>query len=165
MRLVPFIAAVFVALPLAVPAAEAAKLNAEGMEVLYDTPPWSVFRNPEGPVCDARVLTEDRLFELSAIKGSALINIAGKEWNFPAHPAMVHVVAGEGSGFGMTALYKGYSVVTASNAKALYLQMGMLGENVTTLNIKDDKLQTIASFPVTGMDKALEAWKACADAL
>jgi hypothetical protein len=165
MRLVKLITAVLVAMPLAVPAVEAAKLNAEGMEVLYDTEPWSVFRNPEGPVCDARVLTKDRLFELSAIKDSAVLNIAGKEWNYDAHTAMVHVVAREASGFGMTALYQGFSVRTVGNAKALYLEMEMLGENVETLNVKDDKLTTIASFPVAGMTKALAAWKACLDGL
>jgi len=124
-----------------------------------------VYRNPEGPVCDARVLTSDRLFELSAIKDGAVINIAGKEWHFAPHVAMVNVVAGEGSGFGMTALYKGFSVTSASNAEALYLQMGMLGRDVTTLNVKDDKLELLASFPVRGMEKALAVWKACADKL
>lgn len=164
MRLAHLIAAVFVVLPLAASVAEAAP-PVTGMEVLYDVPPWAVYRNPEGPVCDARVLTADRLFELSAIKDGAILNIAGKEWNFTSRVAMVNVVAGEGSGFGMTALYKGFSVTSASNAKALYLQMGMLGSNVTTLNIKDDKLKLLASFPVTGMEKALEVWKACADKL
>ena len=164
MRLVHLIAAVLVILPLAASVAEAAP-PVTGMEVLYDVPPWAVYRNPEGPVCDARVLTADRLFELSAIKDGAILNIAGKEWNFTSRVAMVNVVAGEGSGFGMTALYKGFSVTSASNAKALYLQMGMLGSNVTTLNIKDDKLKLLASFPVTGMEKALEVWKACADKL
>lgn len=164
MRLAHLIAAVLVVLPLAASVAEAAP-PVTGMEVLYDVPPWAVYRNPEGPVCDARVLTADRLFELSAIKDGAILNIAGKEWNFTSRMAMVNVVAGEGSGFGMTALYKGFSVTSASNAKALYLQMGMLGSNVTTLNIKDDKLKLLASFPVTGMEKALEVWKACADKL
>ena len=164
MRLAHLIAAVLVILPLAASAAEAAP-PVTGMEVLYDVPPWAVYRNPEGPVCDARVLTADRLFELSAIKDGAILNIAGKEWNFTSRVAMVNVVAGEGSGFGMTALYKGFSVTSASNAKALYLQMGMLGSNVATLNIKDDKLKLLASFPVTGMEKALEVWKACADKL
>jgi hypothetical protein len=164
MRLAHLIAAVLVVLPLAASVAEAAP-PVTGMEVLYDVPPWAVYRNPEGPVCDARVLTADRLFELSAIKDGAILNIAGKEWNFTSRVAMVNVVAGEGSGFGMTALYKGFSVTSASNAKALYLQMGMLGSNVTTLNIKDDKLKLLASFPVTGMEKALEVWKACADKL
>jgi hypothetical protein len=164
MRLAHLIAAVLVILPLAASVAEAAP-PVTGMEVLYDVPPWAVYRNPEGPVCDARVLTADRLFELSAIKDGAILNIAGKEWNFTSRVAMVNVVAGEGSGFGMTALYKGFSVTSASNAKALYLQMGMLGSNVTTLNIKDDKLKLLASFPVTGMEKALEVWKACADKL
>lgn len=164
MRLAHLIAAVLVILPLAASVAEAAP-PVTGMEVLYDVPPWAVYRNPEGPVCDARVLTADRLFELSAIKDGAILNIAGKEWNFTSRVAMVNVVAGEGSGFGMTALYKGFSVTSASNAKALYLQMGMLGSSVTTLNIKDDKLKLLASFPVTGMEKALEVWKACADKL
>lgn len=164
MRLAHLIAAVLVVLPLAASVAEAAP-PVTGMEVLYDVPPWAVYRNPEGPVCDARVLTADRLFELSAIKDGAILNIAGKEWNFTSRVAMVNVVAGEGSGFGMTALYKGFSVTSASNAKALYLQMGMLGSSVTTLNIKDDKLKLLASFPVTGMEKALEVWKACADKL
>ena len=164
MRLAHLIAAVLVILPLAASVAEAAP-PVTGMDVLYDVPPWAVYRNPEGPVCDARVLTADRLFELSAIKDGAILNIAGKEWNFTSRVAMVNVVAGEGSGFGMTALYKGFSVTSASNAKALYLQMGMLGSNVATLNIKDDKLKLLASFPVTGMEKALEVWKACADKL
>ena len=164
MRLAHLIAAVLVILPLAASVAEAAP-PVTGMEVLYDVPPWAVYRNPEGPVCDARVLTADRLFELSAIKDGAILNIAGKEWNFTSRVAMVNVVAGEGSGFGLSALYKGFSVTSASNAKALYLQMGMLGSSVTTLNIKDDKLKLLASFPVTGMEKALEVWKACADKL
>ena len=164
MRLAHLIAAVLVILPLAASVAEAAP-PVTGMEVLYDVPPWAVYRNPEGPVCDARVLTADRLFELSAIKDGAILNIAGKEWNFTSRVAMVNVVAGEGSGFGMTALYKGFSVTSASNAKALYLQMGMLGSSVTTLNIKDDKLKLLASFPVTGMEEVLEVWKACADKL
>lgn len=165
MRMAHLIAALSIIVPLAASTAQAAPLDAAGMEVLYDTPPWAVYRNPQGPVCDARVLTADRLFELSAIKDGAILNIAGKEWNFTSHVAMVNVVAGEGSGFGMTALYKGFSVTSASNAKALYLQMGMLGSNVTTLNIKDDKLKLLASFPVTGMEEVLEVWKACADKL
>lgn len=165
MRLAHLIAALLIILPLAASAAHGASPDAAGMEVLYDTPPWVVFRNPQGPVCDARVLTADRLFELSAIKDGAIINIAGKEWNFPSHVAMVNIVAGEGSGFGMSALYDGFSVHSLSNAKALYLLMGTLGSNVGTLNIKDDKLQLLASFPVTGMEEALEAWKACADKL
>ena len=78
---------------------------------------------------------------------------------------MVHIVAGEGSGFGMTAVYEGLAVQSASNAKAIYLLMGMLGENVETLNVKDDHLKTIASFPASGMARALEVWKACADKL
>ena len=163
MRLMGLIAAVLFVLPLAAPGAQGAPLD--GMEVLYDTPPWSVFRNPEGPVCDARVLTADRLFELSAVKDGAILNIAGKEWNFASHMAMVNGIAGEGSGFGMTALYQGFSVRSASKAKALYLQMGMLGSDIETLNVKDDKLNLLASFPVIGMTKALEAWKACADGL
>jgi hypothetical protein len=163
MRLAPLIAALLVVLPLAAPAAEGAP--PAGMEVLYDTPPWAVYRNPQGPVCDARILTADRLFELAAVKDGAILNIAGKEWTFTSHMAMVNVVAGEGSGFGMTALYEGFSVRSASKAQALYLLMGTLGSDFETLNIKDDKLNLLASFPVTGMSKALEAWKACADKL
>jgi hypothetical protein len=132
-------------------------------EMLYGAPPWTVSRL--GAMCDARVLTADRLFQLAAVKEGAVVYIAGKEWAFAHHEAMVHIVAGEGSGVSMTAIYEGYAVKTGGNAEAVYLLMGMLGENVETLNVKDDHLKTIASFPVTGMTKALEVWKACADKL
>jgi len=150
-----------------VPMAPLAAGTASGQDkVLYDTPPWSVTGSADGQMCDARVLTEDRLFELAALKEGALINVAGKDWNFARHVGMMHVVAGEGSGFGMNALYAGFSVhAGTSNAKGLYLLMVTLGSDVETLNIKDDTLKNIATFKVTGMSKALDAWKACADKL
>ena len=135
---------------------------------------FELFRVPAGPSADGIVYDGHAIWVANsyahtitklALEDGAILNIAGKEWNFTSHVAMVNVVAGEGSGFGMTALYKGFSVTSASNAKALYLQMGMLGSNVTTLNIKDDKLKLLASFPVTGMEEVLEVWKACADKL
>jgi hypothetical protein len=138
---------------------------AASAEVLYDTLPWIVSRISSGQMCDARILTADRLFQLAAVKEGTVINITGKDWDFPRHQAMVHIVAGEGSGFGMTAVYEGYSVQSGSKTEAIYLLLSMLGEDVETLNVKDDKLQVIASVPATGMAKALAAWKACADGL
>jgi hypothetical protein len=163
MRFTSLMAILLVVLPVGPAVAAGEHASDSEWAMLYDTPPWTVSRL--GSMCDARVLTADRLFQLAAVKEGAVVYIAGKEWAFAHHEAMVHIVAGEGSGFSMTAVYEGYAVKTGGKAEAVYVLMGMLGENVETLNVKDDHLKTIASFPVTGMTKALEVWKACADTL
>ena len=164
MHLAPLLFGLFVLLP-AVPAAAAAttvpRPANDEVKVLYQKWPWSVFLGSTVPRRDAQALIADQLFDPCAMMDFAIINVEAKDWSFTPHAAMLHLVADSGPGFGGTAVYARNFVQIRTTPKALPLMLEMLGKDVAMLEVKDDKLHVLATFPVMGMADALEVWKTC----
>lgn len=135
-------------------------------QVLYEHKPWLVWRESTNPpICAARVLGSDSMFQLMGAKQGAGISIARVGWHFSPHKGgLLLKVDDAGMGTASDAIYDGQVVKLWGATEVIYVIMhGIDVPGGTQMEVLGDDRKVIATFDITGFDAALKAWKTCVD--
>jgi hypothetical protein len=140
---------------------------ADPPEVLYDEAPWAVARVTDFDMatCQARIISsEGRVFKVIGTPDRAFITVGAIGWHFVKHSGWLTLKVAPSAAKLDGALYEGNYVGISSTVEVIYDIM-LIINRPGDLEVLDDKEALLATFPFTGMTKAMKVWKACIDDL